>query len=95
MQRYINKGYMRFLKLCSNENAESLKELLDFFLTIEEKESIASRVLLIQELLKGDKAQREIAADFGISIAKITRGSNALKSASNKTRKYLVQKLMV
>ncbi|MBV9576111.1 MAG: trp operon repressor [Gammaproteobacteria bacterium] len=58
--------------------------LLDLFLTEEEKKNIELRYLIIKELLKNKKTQREIAKDIGVSIAKITRGSNELKRMNKK-----------
>ena len=90
MKSGMTRGWWRFLTLCrgSQSNAQ-LDSLLDLLLTHEEKQSIATRVLLSQALLKGKQTQREISEDLGISIAKITRGSNALKAASEPLKQYL------
>lgn len=73
-------GWRHFLKLClATKNEKTLSLLLDLFLTPEEKESLALRCLIIEELLKQKKSQRSIAEDLHVSIAKITRGSNELK----------------
>ena len=85
-------GWWRFLKLCAAvKTPEQFKELFDLFLTIEEKEALALRYLLLKELLEGKKAQREISADLKISISKITRGSNALKIINNDLKEFLLK----
>lgn len=73
-------GWRHFLKLClATKNEKKLSLLFDLFLTSEEKESLALRCLIIKELLKQKKTQRNMAQDLKVSIAKITRGSNELK----------------
>ena len=51
-------------------------------LTPEEYENIAKRMLILEALMKKELSQREIAKQYNVSIAKITRGSNELKSKS-------------
>lgn len=83
-------GWRRFIKLCLSTNDEKmLSSLLDCFLTSEEMESLATRCLIIIELIKKEKSQREIAKELGVSIAKITRGSNELKRISPKLMHFL------
>lgn len=78
-------GWRDFIKLClKTDNEKVLSSLFDFILTQEEKESIALRYLIIKELLKQKKTQRDMAKDLQVSIAKITRGSNELKRTSPK-----------
>ncbi|MGD9107848.1 MAG: trp operon repressor [Gammaproteobacteria bacterium] len=94
-QKLMAKGYNKFLTLCYTEKSKAgLKALLDFFLTFDEREAVATRILLVEELLKGEKTQREIAAKLGISIAKITRGSNMLKTLNNKIKQELIEKIV-
>ncbi len=57
--------------------------------SLEEKEQLALRVELVRALLKGEKTQCEIAHDLNISIAKIARGSNALKTTSDKIKSFI------
>ncbi len=84
------EGWQGFLKLCSSlQSAKELKKFFDLFLTIEEKENIASRYLIIRELLDGKLTQREIAERHKVSIAQITRGSNALKIIDPHLRNFL------
>jgi len=84
------KGWQHFLDLCrKTKSSAELNELFQLFLTAEERHAMAMRVELISALLEGEKTQREIAADLEISIAKITRGSNALKMIPESLRKFL------
>ncbi len=83
-------GWQGFLSLCSEaKNRKELDELLWLFLTAEERKDIATRYLIIQELVRGKKTQREMAKDLGVSIAKITRGSNFLKLVNKNLRRLL------
>ena len=79
-----------FLTLCLKaKSPDELSALFDCFLTIEEKESIADRYLIIKGLIEGKKTQREMAESLHVSIAKITRGSNALKTIEPKLKAFL------
>jgi len=83
-------GWRGFLELCSK--AKSPKEfdaLFGLFLTHAERDDIATRALIVRELLKGKKTQREIAKELNVSIAKITRGSNSLKIIGQDLRRLL------
>lgn len=85
-----SQGWQGFLQLCQGvDSLEQLDELFELLFTLEEREQLALRVELVKELVKGRKTQREIARDLNISIAKITRGSNALKTVSEPLRDYL------
>lgn len=92
IQRGIMKsevdGWRLFLELCRKaEAAGALNELFWLLLTSEEREDVKTRVLIVQELLKGQKTQRQLAKDLKVSIAKITRGSNVLKETDEKLRR--------
>lgn len=88
------KGWQEFLKLCCQfESHKGLGEFFDLFLTIEEKETLASRFLIIKELLEEELTQREIASIHKVSIAQITRGSNALKIISSRLKELLKSRL--
>ena len=60
-------------------DAESSNQVLEVLLTPEEQSDIASRLAIMRALLEGSRSQRTIAADLGVSIAKITRCSKYLK----------------
>jgi TrpR family trp operon transcriptional repressor len=83
-------GWRRFLKLCLKAKGEGeLDALLDTVLTPTERKEIAYRILILRELLKGEKTQREIAKELSVSIAYITRGSNALKRTEPALKRML------
>jgi len=93
-KKEMNKsGWRSFIDLClATHDEKMLSSLFDFFLTSEEKKSLTTRYLIVIELLKQQKTQREIAKSLGVSIAKITRGSNELKRISPKLTKFLKKK---
>ncbi len=70
---------------------DELSAFCDLFLTIEEKETLASRFLIVKALLDEKLTQREISEKFKVSIAQITRGSNALKIIDPKLKAHLVK----
>jgi TrpR family trp operon transcriptional repressor len=89
------KGWHYFLKCClAAENDKELSELLNLFLTHEEKSSIETRCLIIKALLEKKNTQRDMANDLHVSIAKITRGSNELKRISPRLWDYLQKHLL-
>lgn len=91
---FHKKGWQDFLKLCSNiTSPKELGAVLDLFLTIEEKETLSSRYLIIKALVEEKLTQREIAETCKVSIAQITRGSNALKIISPDLKEKLKSRL--
>lgn len=90
--RVEQKGWKQFLQLCrSVKTGKQLNKFFDLLLTYDEKKAIANRIHIIRELLRNEKTQRTIAEEFCVSIAKITRGSNCLKSISKELRDFLVK----
>ncbi|PJD95792.1 MAG: trp operon repressor [Parachlamydia sp.] len=91
MTHEVNKnGWRGFLELCSKiQSPDEFNQIFDLFLTIEEKETLSSRYLIIKALLMGEATQREIAEIHKVSIAQITRGSNAIKLISPELKKHL------
>ena len=84
------EGWKMFLDLClETKKASRLDELLNLFLTIEEKEHLSSRMHIIKALLDEKLSQREISDEMKVSISQITRGSNALKIISDDLLKFL------
>ncbi len=80
-----------------NELIEILTEISDFeemrsfieeILTPREIKDFLLRWKLLQELYEGN-TQRNIAAQYGISLCKITRGSKILKKNNSTTKKML------
>lgn len=85
-----NKSWCNFINLCMRlENEKQFANLFDLFLTNAEKEDISTRYEIIAELLSGKRTQREMAEKLQISIAKISRGSNALKIADEDIKKVI------
>ena len=83
-------GWRDLLDLCGEAGAQmQLRALFDLLFTLEEKSDLAKRCLIIRELIKEEKGQREIAEDLNVSISKITRGSNALKIIDKKLKGLL------
>ena len=86
----VEDGWRGFKELCQAAVREDkLDALLELFLTMEEQEDLALRFQLIKALLEAKLPQREIAKDLQISISKITRGSNALKTIKPIFREFL------
>lgn len=78
-----NNNLKKFIKISTLiKDERQLEEFYELFLTSEERKDIAQRLEIVCELLKGENPQREIAKKLNTSIAKITRGSNCLKTAS-------------
>ncbi len=93
VESYQSKGWSQLLNLCLNaESKEQLNSLFELLFTLEEKEQLALRVELVRELLEGKNTQREISRQLNISIAKITRGSNALKKIDLSLKQYMLDK---
>jgi TrpR family trp operon transcriptional repressor len=89
-QKSEQDGWWAFITLCSKLNTpEEFKKLFDLFFTIEEKETLGRRLLIVKALREGKLTQREIADDFNVSISQITRGSNALKIIDSSLGKIL------
>lgn len=71
------------------KSKEQLEQLLELFLTMTEREAIGGRYLIVEGLLKGEKPQRQLAEELGLSISKITAGSNAIKRAPLGLRQFV------
>jgi TrpR family transcriptional regulator, trp operon repressor len=94
IQKSSEDGWYDFLKLCSKiKTPEEFNNFFALFLTFEERETMASRYLIIKALLEGQLTQREIAEIYKVSIAQITRGSNALKIIDPEFKRNLEKKL--
>jgi TrpR family trp operon transcriptional repressor len=76
----IEQGWSELTEaLLKTQDKKIFQQYLELFLTAEERDDLATRFLITKELLLQRKTQREMAKDLKVSIAKITRGSNALK----------------
>lgn len=83
-------NWLKFVTFCAKEqNVKRMESFLDLFLTHEERQSIAARLCIVKALLAETLTQREIAEQFNVSIAKITRGSNELKRLTSEERQAL------
>jgi len=75
-----NEAWTGFLNLCTQfKTPGELERFFDLFFTLEEKEALKGRYLVVKALEEGKLTQREIAEQYHVSISQITRGSNALK----------------
>ncbi len=91
----VKKGWRQFLHWCHQaEDEKQLDALFDLVLTPEEKSDIATRCLIIKELLAQEASQRDIAKTLNVSIAKITRGSNELKRMKSAIIQYVKNNLL-
>ncbi len=90
MKMHNEEDWDLFLELClKTKTPLRLQELFNLFLTLEEKEHLASRMQIIRALLDKKLAQREISDKMQVSISQITRGSNALKIVDKDFLKFI------
>lgn len=92
--KILAQNWRSFIRLSLAASTEKeLNELFDLMLTNAEKDDLSIRYAIIKELIANEKPQREIAKNLEISIAKVTRGSNALKTAKPTTKTWWVNKI--
>ncbi|MDX9825708.1 MAG: Trp family transcriptional regulator, partial [Sphaerochaeta sp.] len=72
----------------STTDVNDMQKLLEEMLTPNELKDLRLRWNLMKDLYKG-LPQREIAASYGISLCKITRGSKILKQKDSYCKKLL------
>ena len=83
-------GFTEFIEIIHKaKSLNQLKELATLLTTLDEQKSFGKRIQIIKALVEGGHTQREIASELNLSIAKITRGSNALKLISDDLKKFL------
>ncbi|ABV86390.1 trp operon repressor [Shewanella pealeana] len=73
-------------KVLLQQELQNLIVLFELLLTEEERSAVAGRLKVFQTLLQGEMSQRQIAQEYQISIATITRCSNYLKHMSLQQR---------
>ena len=80
-----NPDFQAFITLAEQMATEPqlFDEFCHLVFTPQEREQLGKRVRIINELLLQRLSQRDIAASLGLSISKITRGSNQLKQHDN------------
>ena len=81
-------------KILAHQNKPELLTLFQLLLTEEERSAIAGRLKVFQLLLSGDMSQRQIAAEYQVSIATITRCSNYLKNMTEAQRQAVKQLIL-
>ncbi len=83
-----------FIAITEKLDRDDLSVWLDLLLTPAEKEDIQDRIDILKGLLEESLPQRELAEKLGVSISKISRGSNLLKTLNSDKKEWLREKLM-
>jgi len=85
----MDANYEDLIKVfASTTDVNDMQKLLEEMLTPNELKDLRLRWNLMKDLYKG-LPQREIAASYGISLCKITRGSKILKQKDSYCKKLL------
>lgn len=74
--------------LAATDDAQLIEDFLYSLFTRAEADEIAKRWALVKRIAEG-VPQRAIAAELGLSLCKITRGSRELKKESSSFRRML------
>ena len=74
--------------LCEIQEAHEMRHFLLEILTPSEQKDLALRWQLMK-MLQESIPQRQIAAELGISLCKITRGAKILKNSKSISKRYL------
>ena len=84
MESMESECWVQVIKLLQRQqDAQALQALMGVLLTREEREAVGTRLAIMRALLTANESQREIARRVGVSIAKVTRCSNFLKTLSD------------
>ena len=95
MELSADAGWSRCIALLEKAFAQGQHQpLLQLLLTIDERNALATRVQIIESLLRRKPNQREMAHQLGVGIATITRGSNGLKETSPELISWLEAELL-
>ena len=76
--------------LASENKTEAIKNFITELLTEAELETISKRWQILKMLLKGT-TQRGISKELGVSLCKVTRGSQILKNKNSTAYQYLTK----
>lgn len=83
------QAYYRFISgLLSITNKADMEAFLQEILTEKERNDLAYRWLLLEQLQK-HRPQREIAAKYHMSLCKITRGAKLLKNENSIVKRII------
>ncbi len=74
--------------LCTIDQPDEMMRFLKEILTPAEQKDLSLRWQLMEMLVEGT-SQRQIAAELGISLCKITRGAKILKDPNSVSKQYL------
>jgi TrpR family trp operon transcriptional repressor len=81
-------------KVLTHNKLAELTTLFALLFTEEERSAVAGRLKVFQLLLEGELSQRQIAAQYQISIATITRCSNYLKHMNTEEKDRVKQLIL-
>ncbi len=85
----MDKNYEDLIAIfASTTDVKDMQKLLEEMLTSNELKDLLLRWNLMKDLYQG-LPQREIAASYGISLCKITRGSKILKQKDSYCKRLL------